>query len=348
MTNSRTEPDDTPPVPFHTSRLSRRQKAAIIVRFLLNEGAEVRVSDLPETQQRDLTHMMGSMHYVDRETLAAVVREFAQEIETVGLSFPHGLSGALDVLDGRINPLTAARLRKEAGVRAAGDPWERIRALDPHALLTLMDGESADIASVILSKLEVTKAAELLQLLPGDKARGITYAVSRTRSVTPAAVDCIGLTLASQIDDCPPTAFSDAPDSRVGAILNFSPATNRDALLTGLEEADQGFADLVRKAIFTFADIPARLTPTDVSRALRDVSHEQLITAVAASAESPLAAVSDYLLSNMSMRLADQIREDAEERGAVSEIKGDTAMTAVVSAIKTMADAGDITLIYPE
>ena len=63
------------------ARLTRRQKAAIVVRFLLNEGAEVPLTELPEALQATLTTQMGAMRYVDRSTLADVVAEFASELE---------------------------------------------------------------------------------------------------------------------------------------------------------------------------------------------------------------------------------------------------------------------------
>jgi flagellar motor switch protein FliG len=103
--------------------LSRRAKAAIIVRLMLNDGADIPLEDLPDELQASLTHQMGTMRVVDRDTLLAVVEEFANEVEKIGLSFPAGIAGALDALDGKISPHTAARLRKEAGVRQFGNPW---------------------------------------------------------------------------------------------------------------------------------------------------------------------------------------------------------------------------------
>jgi len=140
---------------------------------------------LPEPLQAQLTTQMGSMRYVDRATLADVVAEFAQELEGMGLTFPRGMAGALTALDGRISPQTAARLRKEAGVRQYGDPWELIRQAELKDLIPIIESESAEVAAVMLSKLDVARAAELLGKLPGDKARRITYAVSQTGSVSP-------------------------------------------------------------------------------------------------------------------------------------------------------------------
>ena len=329
------------------ARLTRKQKAAIVVRFLLNEGAEVPLKDLPEPLQASLTTQMGAMRYVDRATLADVVAEFASELEAMGLTFPRGVAGALTALDGKISPQTAARLRKEAGVRQFGDPWKQICSVGVAKLAPIVEQESIEVAAVVLSKLEVAQAAELLGKLPGDKARRITYAVSQTGAVTPDAVDRIGLALAAQLHDVPETAFDSGPVERVGEILNYSPAATRDDVLTGLDETDQDFAALVRKAIFTFANIPERVSPTDVPKVLREVDQAVLVTALAAASAGELSGVSDFLLENMSKRMGDAIREEMEEIGKIKPKEGEDAMTTVVNAVRTLEASGEVTLILP-
>ncbi len=331
-----------------SARLTRKQKAAIIVRFLLNEGADLRLDGLPDALQADLTNQMGSMRYVDRTTLIDVVSEFATELEAMGLTFPRGVAGALSALDGRISPQTAARLRKEAGVRQFGDPWEQVRAADLDDLVPILLAESTEVAAVMLSKLDVPRAADLLSRLPGDKARRITYAVSQTSNVTPGAVDRIGLSLAAQLNDIPETAFADGPVARVGAILNFSASATRDDVLSGLDEADQGFADLVRKAIFTFANIPERLNPVDVPKVTREVDQQVLVTALSAAAAADLGQAADFLLDNMSKRMAETIREEIAEAGRVRPKAGEAAMTEIVNAIRQLEASGDITLVRPD
>ena len=253
------------------SHLSGKAKAAIVVRLLLNEGADIPIEELPDELQMELTQQMGKMRIVDRETLYAVASEFAEMLDNVGLTFPNGLAGALTAMDGKISRHTASRLRKEAGVRQFGNPWDRLKQLAPEDLASLAEAESTEVAAVLLSKLDTAKAAQMLAALPGPVARRITYAVSQTEAVTPDAVDRIGLSLAAQLHEVPPTAFENGPVERVGAILNYSQAATRDDVLTGLEETDLDFARLVRKAIFTFANIPDRLNPRDVPAITRDM-----------------------------------------------------------------------------
>ncbi len=330
--------------------LSRKAKAAIIVQFLLNEGADVPLSALPDEYQAELTTLLGNMRYVDRDTLNTVVEEFSNELESIGLAFPGDMAGALSALDGKINAHTAMRLRKEAGVRQTGDPWQRINAQDPDRLQQLVLSESTEVAAVMMSKIDVGKAAQILAKLPGDKARRISYAVSMTTGVTPDAVDRIGLSLAAQIDAEPPKAFKARPDERLGAILNYSNTVTREDLLQSLEQEDAQFAEAVRKAIFTFANIPERLNPMDVPKITRDVDAATLATAMAAAAEGGEGErqTMEFIYANMSKRLSESIREEAQGLGSVKPKAGERAMSAVVAAIRDLVEVGEIELVDPD
>lgn len=327
-----------------SQNLNRRQKAAIIVRFLLNEGAEVELKELSDSQQTDLTHMIGEMGYIDRDTLGDVLMEFAHELESIGLSFPNGISGALNVLEGRISPLTEARLRKEAGVRMVGQPWLRIQKLKVADLVKMIESESTEVAAVLVSKLDVDKAAQLLASLPGDKARRITYAMSMTDSITPEAVDSIGLTLACQLDDKPPRAFSQAPVDRVGAILNNSTTANREEILNSLDQTDAEFAVQVRKTIFTYAHISTRIKNLEIPRLVREIDEATLITALTFGSEGAFGESSEFILNNMSSRMADQLREGVEDRGKVRLKDAEEAMSDITKAVRELEAAGEITL----
>lgn len=330
------------------NNLSRRAKAAIIVRVLLNEGAEVPLEELPESCQAELTKAMGNMRLVDKETVTQVIDEFAEQVDRIGLSFPEGMAGALDALDGKISPLTAARLRKEAGVRELGDPWGRIREMGNEILLPVLEEESVEVAAVMISKLDTKKAAALMGELDGPRARQIAYAVSLTERVTPDAVDRIGLSIAMQLSARPVTAFDEGPVERVGAILNSATSITRDDVLEGLDEKDEGFAAAVRKAIFTFANIPERIAPRDIPRILREVDQDQLLIAFAGAEAAGVQPAVEYILENMSARMADQLREEANDREAPKPAETEEAMGLVVEAIRKMEKAGELMLLSDE
>ncbi|WP_162183558.1 FliG C-terminal domain-containing protein [Halocynthiibacter namhaensis] len=331
--------------------LPQSQKAAILVRLLLNEDIKLPLQDLPEPCQVLLTEHMASMRIVKREISRDVAKEFLRELVTIGLTNSRGLEGALTDLEGVINESTIQKMRREIGLKAISDPWLRLERLDNDELRTMLMCESNEIAAVVLSKLSVPRAAELLSSLPGDIARKITWAMSMTGTVSPDAIERIGLSLASQLDSHTPVAFEEAAENRVGAILNQAKAAVRDDLLESLEVEDKEFAKEVRKSIFTFAHIATRLDPADVTKVLRDVETGAQIDAFAFAAtdtESDNAATVNFMLGQMSSRLADSLREDMEARGEVKEEIGEAAMGKIVAELRRMADADEIVLLEEE
>jgi flagellar motor switch protein FliG len=329
--------------------MSAREKAAVIVRLMLAEGTSLPLSSLPEHMQAAIAEQMGQMRLVDRGTLATVVGEFLNELEQVGLSFPGGIEGALTMMDGHISTTAANRLRRLAGASAKADPWDRLMSLPIDRLLPVLEGESVEVAAVMLSKLPVPKAAELLGKLPGDRARRVAYAVSMTGNVDPECVRRIGISLASQLDNQPVRAFDTGPVERVGAILNISPVFTREDVLKGLDEADASFANQVRKSLFTFIHISARLAARDVPKVVRIVDQPLLVTAMTYAEQQPdLAASAAHILNNLSQRMTQGLREEMAARGKVKDRDGEDAMAVVIVAIRQLQGAGEIVLVSEE
>lgn len=328
--------------------LSRQQKAAIIVRLAMSEGAELSLTSMPVEIQQELTMQMSIMHSITNDMVAQVIDEFTAEVGNIGLSFSGGLEGALNALDGSINAQMAERLRKEGGVKRSGDPWEVISGMEADRLLPLLESESIEVAAVLLSKLHVSRAAEVLGMLSGSHARRITFAVSQTGAVTPDAVDRIGQSLALQLDNAPVSAFEEGPVERVGAILNFSAANTRDEVLAGLDEDDKTFANQVRQAIFTFANISVRIDPRDIPKITRGIDQAELVTALAYAASGDMAKSSEFILENISKRMADGLRDEIGEMGPIKDADGEAAMGKVVAEIRELEAAGEVLFVAQE
>ena len=328
-------------------RMANADKAAVIVRLLLSEGAMPRLSGFSLRQQQALAERMAALGPVDRATLAAVAQEFAERLDTLGLTFPGSLAATLELLGDRLTDEARAALADMAAAEGPPDPWRRIGTADPDRLTPLLLSESAEVCALLLSKIPVAKAAALLADLPEDRAHVVAHAVALTSAIDPDTVNRIGASLLAQLDAQPAPAFTTRPADRVGALLNAAAAAVRDKVLEGLDTQDADFAGQVRKAIFTFDHIPKRLETRDVPKVMRQVDAETTVTALAAGMEAAPLAV-EFLLENMSKRMAEQLRDDAEARGAVRGSEGEAAMAGVVAAIRALADAGEIRLIEPE
>ena len=181
--------------------------------------------------------------------------------------------------------------------------------------------------------------------IPGERARRITYAVSLTNSVTPDAVDRIVQALITKVEDEPIRAFESQPIDRIGAILNSSRSVTCDDMLIGLDEEDQEFATKVRKAIFTFKHIANRVDARNFSSLLKSVDNDTLVTALASATHELTKQSADFILANISGRMADQLREAIEERGTVGEEDGKIVMAEVVAGLRDLAQSAEILII---
>ncbi|WP_241239656.1 hypothetical protein [Silicimonas algicola] len=175
--------DSLPSLDGPTASLSRREKAAIVVRLLLTKGSVPFLASLPEHKQTELAVQLARMAPVDQDTVAAVAAEFADAIERIGLSFPAGLENAIGLLDGVLSEGATSRLRQMApssGYR--GNPWDDIDKAEADRLVPFLESEAVEVAAVVLSKLKVGKAAEVWASCRAN-ARG----ASPMRSARPAA-----------------------------------------------------------------------------------------------------------------------------------------------------------------
>ncbi|QFQ88597.1 flagellar motor switch protein FliG [Paracoccus kondratievae] len=330
-----------------TAGLSPRQKAAVIVRLVLAEGEDIDLARLPQDLQTVLAQEMALMGVIDKQTRDAIVAEFCDHLESVGLSFPGDIDGTLALLDGHLSPDTTDRLRRLAALNGTGDPWDRIATLTPEVLAELARTEAPEIAAVMFSKLPVPRAAEVFALLDPALARRIAYTMSLTGGIRADALQRIGRALIQAVDALPRPAIEGKADEKVGAILNFSPSRMRDSVLAGLEDDDAAFAGEVRKTIFTWSHIPRRIDPRDIPRVTREVDNAVLIKALAGAPEDARATV-DFLLGGLPSRLAESLRDEMETVGKVSAQDAEEAMDQVVLAIRQMEASGDLFLISQE
>lgn len=327
--------------------VSQSRKAAMIVQMLLRQGGDLPLSQMPEDAQMRLTRELATLNVIDKAALASVAREFERELSNVAMTAPGSVEAALKSLEGRISPAAVARLREEAASQTGSDPWAMVLALDVEKMVPITRAESSEVSAVLLSKLPTATAARLLGLIPGDAARRIAYGMSKTVSIRPDAIARIGAGLAQQYCGASLPAFAETAEVRIGTILNSSPAATRDSILEGLISQDPGFGEGVRKAIFTFGDIPARVATVDVPKVIRDVDQGDLVRALASATQAGggLADAADHILNNMSTRMADSLREEMAEIGPIKKSRAEEAQTAVVTAIRAAADAGTINLI---
>lgn len=327
--------------------LSPRQKAAIIVRLLLDDEAEVNLEGFDSDRQTLLAEEMASMELIDRQTRDDVISEFCDSLEAVGVTFPGDLNGTLEILADKLSKDATDRLRRLVMMSGRGDPWSRVTGLPQEDIQALANSEAAELVAVMLSKLTVAQASKTFSALERDRAQMVAQAMALTRDIGPQALQRIGLVLAQAADALPHPGMEKPASDRMGDILNFASADLRDDVLELLDREDAEFAEDVRRAIFIFAHIPERVEPRDIPRIVRAVDQQVLVRALAQKSENE-AAAAEFILKNLSQRMADGLREEAESLATLRPKDAEDAGNEVVAVIRRMQMDEELTLIQPE
>jgi flagellar motor switch protein FliG len=291
---------------------------------------------------------MTGLGVVGKDIVDGVTAEFILEMERMGLVFERDIDGSLKAMEDQITAETLSKVKAHQSGSAEATAWGYISKTDAGVLALRIAAENPRVGAVILSKLSPAKSAEIVGQIATETAEAILEAISKTTSVKPEIVNRIGIALADSLQDKGGVgAFEDSAAERIGAILNMSASQFRDGILGSIEKKDPEAAGQIRRLMFTFEDIPSRITGRDISKILRGVDDETLVMALSGAATSA-PAVKEFVMANISSRLAEQIEESIGERGAVKEKDADAAMTQVVIAIKELEKSGEITLIEEE
>jgi flagellar motor switch protein FliG len=179
--------------------MTRRQKAAVIVRLLLAHDVSPGIDKLSPSHQSVLARAMSGLGQIDRATLAEIIGEFTGALDNLALIMPRGMHDALEILNPHISAMARDGLKADAAIGDGTDPWPRLAAMEVEKLRPILDEESAEICAILLSKLSVAKAAALLSDLPPARAEVIAHAVSLTDTIPPETALRIGEHLHAQI-----------------------------------------------------------------------------------------------------------------------------------------------------
>ena len=82
---------------------------------------------------------------------------------------------------------------------------------------------------------------------------------------------------------------------------------------------------------------------------VRVVEQSALVAAIAHAQTlgEEFTAAADFMLANISTRLADGLREEVSQLGKVKTKTGEEAMTAITSAIRTLQETGELVMRNP-
>lgn len=328
------------------SAYSQSQKGAIIIALLGAEHARPLVAALEDKHLHNFVAAMQTIQFIERPILLATIAEFINSMRENNQGLRGGEAPARALAEALLSTERAKQLFGSAdqNIGAEVAVWEALKKESSERLAVYLNSQRPELVSFVLSKMDSVKAGEILSELSDTMAAAAASQMSMgtdyDTDVEKAITELLRLEFLenAEVDNGSETA------SFMADVMGVLPKTRRDKLMEIISKDNPDTANLIRRGLLTFEDLPKRLPKTAVPLIFRDMDSKALLAALKSGQEAEPETV-EFLFANISQRMADQYKEQVDELGALSEKESDAAIIAMMSFISRQEKSGAISYI---
>ena len=320
--------------------LTGTQKSAILMMLLGEEEASEIIRNLSPKEVQHLGSAMYSVQGLDQDTVNKVLDEFLEIIKqqtSLGLGSDSyirnvltkalGTDKAQSVL-GRITPTSSNR------------PIEILDWMDARAIAEMVLDEHPQIISLIISYLEPSVGADVMNMLPVDLQADVIRRVATLETVQPDALRELEMVMQQKF-----AANTSLRASQVGgvkaaaALMNFTQQDTEQRILKVLGKDDKDLMQAIQENMFLFENL-IESDDRSLQTLLRSVETEDIVVAMKGADEG----LRDKLFACMSSRAAANIMDEMEALGPVRLTEVQDAQKAIINVARRLSDEGAIVL----
>lgn len=226
------------------------------------------------------------------------------------------------------------------------DPFRVIREAAVGSIAKALEGESAQVAALVLGELSPKKSADLLGLLEESVRRPALRGMTAGEEVSPEARLKVASIIRNRLDQMAAKTTPDAaPDRRqqqlrkVAVLLRGLKTDFRDNLIAGIQEQDKATADLVRRLMVIWDDLPL-VADRSLQNVLRNVDSRKLSLSLV-SANPQIGA---KIRANISERAAATLDEETSLLNNPKPDDIDAARELILGSLRELNDKGELPL----
>ena len=338
MSPSTTPATIEPPEAVDATELSGARKVAVLMMSLGAERASVLLRELDDNDIEAVLVEITQMDELDAGTINHVVEDFARNATSRRSSLEGGLPYARRLLEVCVGESDAEAMLDRLVVAPR---FSFLEPLDAPTLQSFLVDEHPQTIAVVLAHLAPERAARVLGGLDETVQREVAVRIATMDRTNPAAIAAIEGALSRKTEALAAVVVEDSVGGidHLIALLGRSERSVERAVVDALELVDAEMAEEVRAKLFVFEDI-VNLDDRAVQQVLRQVDTQGLATALKGVADNVRLKVT----SNMSSRAADNLTEEISMLSNVRPKEIAEARTAIVKAIRTLEDSGEIVI----
>jgi flagellar motor switch protein FliG len=318
------------------------RKAAMLLIVLGEQTSADMMQHLSEDDVQRVSREVAKITSITAEQAEVVLNEFHQ-ISTAGQYVARGgLEYAKKMLNRAFSPDVAKRLldrlAKALGTEAAS--FDAIQKADPQQLAKFIHNEHPQTIALVLSHLNPSQAAALLTSLPANLRSDVALRMASLDQISPEIILKIAGVIGQKL-----MALGEFSRESYGGVRAVAEMLNRldsgssHEILDAIQGQDANLVETIRHLMFVFEDL-LLIDPMGLKELLGKIDRKVLTVALKGTSEQ----LRNQILSCMSQRGADMLKEDMDALGPIKIKEVQAAQQQIIAVVRQLEAEGVLSL----
>jgi flagellar motor switch protein FliG len=328
------------------NNLSGLNKAAALLTTLGEASSAGLIRHLTEEEVQRVSQAIAQLENLKSHDAESILEEFHQMLVAQQYVVKGGLDYAESMLCNAFGADTASRLIERVKTTMANDiaNFDAIQKADPQQLAKFIHNEHPQTIALVLSHLSPPQAAALLSSLPLELRTDVVVRMAHLDQISPDIINKIVTVIEQKLN-----ALGEFNRESYGGVRAVAEMINRldvglsKEVMNSIEQQDNQLYDTIRHLMFVFEDLML-LDVRDLRTLIQKVDRKLLTIALKGTSEQ----LKTRIMSVMSQRSAEMLREDIDAVGAVKIREVEAAQQQIIAVIREMEKEGTIALQQSE
>jgi flagellar motor switch protein FliG len=322
--------------------ISGPRKAAVLL-VILGEAISAEIfKEMEEDEIHIISREVARIGNVTADDAEAILQEFYQMSLAHDYVHKGGLEYARKVLINAFGPEHAKKLldRLMKTLGAEGATFDALQKADPQQLAKFIHSEHPQTIALVLSHLNPSQAAGLLQSLPIDLRSDVALRMANLDQISPEIISKIAGIIGQKLKSLGELSRESYGGVRaVAEIFNRLDTTTSKEILETIEHEDPNLVETIRHLMFVFEDLLV-MDQNAVKEVLGRIDRKLLTVALKGTSDQ----LKQHFLGCMSQRGAEMMKEDMESLGPVKIKEVEAAQQQIIAVVRQLENEGVISM----
>jgi flagellar motor switch protein FliG len=323
------------------ARLSGVQRLAILLLMLSQDNAAAIMKSLEEQDLEEVSSEMVKLGCISQELQQLVLAEFSGVAVEAATAITGGAHRTRGLLEKSVGLLRASDIvGRVSPQRAPVEAMQQIVDMDVRHIFSLVRQEQLQTIVLVVSYLTQEKASQLLSMFRDQQREQIIERLATMMPTSVQVVENVAEALQGKSGTNRARALNQTGGVKVAAqVLNSMSPTLSKAILMSITERNAELGESILKKMFTFDELDMLDTKT-IQLILQSVETRALAVALKSAPEK----LKNTLLSCLSKRAADNLKEEMGFMGALRLTEIEAARAQILETVRRMESEGEISL----